>query len=83
MEVLSVFFFSVFGIYALVGFMEDYLESPLNVVLRILSGIAGVAMLWPHGEWWISSLALVCFLVLFIYSRLRKRDSAEAGVTTS
>ncbi len=83
MEVLSVFFFSVFGIYALVGFMEGYLESPLNVVLRILSGIAGVAMLWPHGEWWISSLALVCFLTLFIYSRLRKRDSAEAGVTTA
>ncbi|BBB25628.1 TRAP transporter permease [Amphritea japonica] len=83
MEVLSVFFFSVFGIYALVGFMEGYLESPLNIVLRVLSGLAGVAMLWPHGEWWISSLALLCFLALFIYSRLRKQDPAEAGVTTA
>ncbi|WP_290702434.1 TRAP transporter fused permease subunit [Amphritea sp.] len=82
MEVLSVFFFSVFGIYALVGFMEGYLESPLNLVLRVISGITGVAMLWPHGEWWISTLALLGFLALFIYSRFRLEEPEGSAVTT-
>ncbi|MBQ0757847.1 MAG: TRAP transporter fused permease subunit, partial [Amphritea sp.] len=82
MEVLSVFFFSVFGIYALVGFMEGYLESPLNLVLRVISGIIGVAMLWPHGEWWISTLALLAFLALFIYSRFRLKEPEGSAVTT-
>lgn len=71
-EVLSIFFFSIFGIYALVGFMEGYLESPLNILLRLVSGAAGVLMLWPHGQWWLSSLGLVVFLALFIYSRSRR-----------
>ena len=74
-EVLSIFFFSIFGIYALVGFMEGYLESPLNLVLRLASGVAGVMMLWPHGQWWISTLGLVVFLALFIYSRSKRETS--------
>ena len=68
-EVLSVFIFSLFGIYALVGFMEGYLESPLNIVLRIVSGIAGVAMMWPHNELLISVAGLIVFLAIFIHSR--------------
>ncbi|WP_299200857.1 TRAP transporter fused permease subunit [uncultured Amphritea sp.] len=81
-EVLSIFFFSIFGIYALVGFMEGYLESPLNILLRLVSGAAGVLMLWPHGQWWISSLALAVFLALFIYSR-SKRDTQLSGATVT
>ncbi|MDO6564274.1 TRAP transporter fused permease subunit [Amphritea sp. 1_MG-2023] len=78
-EVLTIFFFSVFGIYALVGFMEGYLESPLNPLLRLVSGAAGMLMLWPHGEWLISSLGLLVFLALFIYSRYNQKE--EDGVT--
>jgi len=77
-EVLSIFFFSVFGIYALVGFMEGYLESPLNPFFRLISGAAGGLMLWPHGEWWISSLGLLAFIALFIYSRSRRECQADA-----
>jgi len=77
-EVLSIFFFSVFGIYALVGFMEGYLESPLNPFFRLISGAAGGVMLWPHGEWWISSLGLLVFIALFIYSRSRRECQADA-----
>lgn len=77
-EVLSIFFFSIFGIYALVGFMEGYLESPLNPLLRLISGAAGGLMLWPHGEWWMSSLGLLVFIALFIYSRVRRENPAAA-----
>ncbi|MFT7217766.1 MAG: TRAP transporter 4TM/12TM fusion protein [Paraglaciecola sp.] len=68
-EVLYVFFFSLFGIYALVGLIEGYLESQLNIALRLLSGIAGIAMLWPHGALLISSGGLIVFVAIFLYSR--------------
>ncbi|WP_432472588.1 TRAP transporter permease [Amphritea sp. HPY] len=76
-EVLSVFFFSLFGIYGLVGFMEGYLESKLNLVLRLLSGIAGMLMLWPHNELLISFAGLAVFVVIFAYSR--KNLKAESA----
>ncbi|MBU2965340.1 TRAP transporter permease [Amphritea sp. 2_MG-2023] len=80
-EVMSIFFFSVFGIYALVGFMEGYLESPLNLLLRLVSGVAGMLMLWPHGEWMISTVGLLVFLALFIYSRYNRKEEDGVAVT--
>lgn len=80
-EVMSIFFFSVFGIYALVGFMEGYLESPLNLLLRLISGVAGMLMLWPHGEWMISTVGLLIFLALFIYSRYNRKEEDGVAVT--
>lgn len=80
-EVMSIFFFSVFGIYALVGFMEGYLESPLNLLLRLVSGVAGMLMLWPHGEWMISTAGLLVFLTLFIYSRYNRKEEDGVAVT--
>ena len=80
-EVMSIFFFSVFGIYALVGFMEGYLESPLNLLLRLISGVAGMLMLWPHGEWMISTVGLLVFLALFIYSRYNRKEEDGVAVT--
>jgi hypothetical protein len=62
--------------------MEGYLESPMNIVLRVISGIIGVAMLWPHGEWWINIIALLSFFALFIYSRYRLKDSGGLAVAT-
>lgn len=68
-EVLYVFFFALFGIYALVGLMEGYLESKLNITMRLLSGVAGIAMLWPHGQLLISCAGLVVFVAIFLNSR--------------
>ncbi|MEH6575445.1 MAG: TRAP transporter fused permease subunit [Amphritea sp.] len=79
-EVLSVFIFSLFGIYALVGFMEGYLESPLNIVLRVVSGIAGVAMMWPHNELLISVAGLIVFLAIFIYSRRAVKQEYQVQI---
>ena len=77
-EVLRIFFFAVFGIYALVGFMEGYLESELNIALRLLSGAAGVAMLWPHAMLWLDFAGLAVFIALFIYSRKQGPAAATA-----
>ena len=68
-EVMTIFFFALFGLYAFVGFMEGYLEGPLNIVLRLLSGVCAIAMLWPHGQLLISLAGLAGFVMLFVYSR--------------
>ena len=68
-EVLTVFFFSLFGIYALVGFMEGYLEAPSNILLRLLCLASAIAMMWPHEQLLISLAGLIVFVGIFAYSR--------------
>ncbi|WP_027856944.1 TRAP transporter permease [Marinobacterium jannaschii] len=68
-EVMTIFIFAVFGLYAFVGFMEGYLEGRLNIALRLLSGACAVAMLWPHGNLIIDFAGLAVFIGVFIYSR--------------
>lgn len=68
-EVLSIFAFSLIGLYAFVGFMEGYLEGPLNMALRIVSGVLAMALLWPHGELIINLVSAALFIALFLYSK--------------
>jgi TRAP-type uncharacterized transport system fused permease subunit len=69
LEILSIFFFSLFGIYALAGFMEGYLEGPLGLFARALALAAGVALLWPDLPLVVKLGGLVLFVLLFRYSR--------------
>jgi len=78
-EVVRVFIFGIFGLYAFVGFMEGYLEGPLNILLRLISGACALAMLWPHYSLLIDLAGLVAFILLFLYSR-RIRKTAAATV---
>ena len=78
-EVFSIFVFAVFGLYAFVGFMEGYLEGPLNLALRGLSAVIAVALLWPHGELLISLAAVVGFIVVFLISRKASINGQQAA----
>ncbi|MBJ7552678.1 TRAP transporter permease [Marinomonas ostreistagni] len=78
-DVLRIFVFALFGLYAFVGFMEGYLEGPLNFALRILSGVAALLMLWPHHNILIDSAGLVLFIGLFIYSRKKRAVLQQAA----
>lgn len=69
LEVFSIFVFGVFGLYAFVGFMEGYLEGPLTLVLRLLSGLLAVVLLWPHGELLVSLVAVAAFIGIFMLSK--------------
>ena len=75
-EVLTIFVFGVFGLYAFVGFMEGYLESELNLAFRILSGLCALVLLWPHGEMMANVVASVIFVSLFVYSRRKGKQNA-------
>ncbi|MEN8219255.1 MAG: TRAP transporter fused permease subunit [Pseudomonadota bacterium] len=46
-SVLSIFFFGVGGIYALVGALQGYLEGPVSWYWRIVLLGVGVVLLWP------------------------------------
>jgi len=69
LEVFTIFIFALFGMYAFVGFMEGYLEGPLNIALRLLSGLLALSMLWPHAPLWLNVIGLIAFVTLFMYSR--------------
>jgi hypothetical protein len=59
--------------------MEGYLEGPLNIALRVLSGVAALLMLWPHHNILIDSAGLVLFIGLFIYSRKTRTASLQTA----
>jgi len=73
-EVLSIFGFAVFGLYALVGFLEGYLESPLNIVNRILLGGVALALLYPSGIL-VHFAGLIFLLVILIKNTRNYRKS--------
>ena len=75
-EVLQVFIFSVFGLYAFVGLMEGYLEGPLNIIGRLASGVLMLGLLWPHPLWWLKLVCVLLFVALFIFSK-RQQPSSE------
>ncbi|MDO6593987.1 TRAP transporter fused permease subunit [Neptuniibacter sp. 1_MG-2023] len=77
-EVLSIFVFAVFGLYAFVGFMEGYLEGPLNIVMRALCGVCAIALLWPHDQMLVSLAGGAVFIMIFMFSRKADKDALQA-----
>ncbi|MFN3231643.1 MAG: TRAP transporter permease [Alphaproteobacteria bacterium] len=65
---LQVFGFALVGVYALAGALDGYLERPLIPLLRALSALAGVMLLWPEPLT-INLTGLAIFAVLFAVSR--------------
>jgi len=68
-EVLTVFFFALFGLYAFTGFIEGYLEGPLNLPLRLICGGCAVMLLWPHETIWFYLVGFSIFILFLLYSR--------------
>ncbi|MFL1406766.1 TRAP transporter permease [Marinobacter sp. M1N3S26] len=80
LEMLKVFTFALFGIYAIIAGLEGYLEHPLRWWLRVLMFPVGALMLWPHGMIWIDLAGLVVFVALLAWS---VRRSHGTGVTAT
>ncbi|MEE3170646.1 MAG: TRAP transporter permease [Pseudomonadota bacterium] len=79
-QMLTVFCFALFGIYAIVAGLEGYLEHPLHPVVRLLMFPVGLLMLWPHGQLLLDLAGLALFVVAFIWSsRQGRRPSALAA----
>ncbi|MGF2735178.1 TRAP transporter permease [Marinobacter sp. DUT-1] len=78
-EMLRVFCFALFGIYAIIAGLEGYLEHPLHPVVRLVMFPIGALMLWPHGQVMLDVAGLVIFVVGFMWSSRRGRGVVPAA----
>jgi TRAP-type uncharacterized transport system fused permease subunit len=67
---LKIFFFGVFGVYALAAAMQGCMERPIGWIERAIVATAGVACLWPGNI--LIDLAGLAGVVLFLVLNLRK-----------
>ncbi|MGY6630479.1 MAG: TRAP transporter permease [Wenzhouxiangella sp.] len=69
-EALLVAVFALFGLYALVGLLEGWLEGPVGLPGRLLLLVAAVCLLWPDPGLALRVLGLVVLLGVWIRSRI-------------
>lgn len=74
-EMIRVFCFALFGLYAIIAGLEGYLEHKLHPVLRLLMFPIGALMLWPHGQVLLDGAGVVIFVAVLIWSARRGRAS--------
>ncbi|GGE59618.1 C4-dicarboxylate ABC transporter permease [Streptosporangium jomthongense] len=75
-EMIRVFCFALFGIYAIIAGLEGYLEHKLNVLVRLLMFPLGALMLWPHGQILVDGAGLVIFFAVLVWSSRRGKRPA-------
>jgi TRAP transporter 4TM/12TM fusion protein len=74
-EMIRVFCFALFGLYAIIAGLEGYLEHKLHPALRLLMFPIGALMLWPHGQVLLDGAGVVIFVAVLIWSARRGRAS--------
>lgn len=78
-EMIRVFCFALFGLYAIIAGLEGYLEHKLNLLVRLLMFPIGALMLWPHGHVWADAAGLAIFLCVLVWSSRRGRSLGSGG----
>ena len=73
-EMIRVFCFALFGIYAIIAGLEGYLEHKLPPVVRLLMFPIGALMLWPHGQILLDGAGVVIFVAVLVWSSRRGRS---------
>jgi TRAP-type uncharacterized transport system fused permease subunit len=81
MEIMEIFFFSVFGIYAFSGALEGHMEAPLNWLWRVLLLGAATGLLWPN-ETLYHVIGLILFIVIFAVN-VRARRAGEPAAAAA
>ncbi|MCC2097246.1 MAG: TRAP transporter fused permease subunit, partial [Hyphomicrobiales bacterium] len=79
-EMLSIFITAIIGVYALGAALEGHMEAPLNWPLRIVTAIAGVAVMWPRTPL-IDIVGCIVILAILAHSvmldRRKRRPTAD------
>lgn len=75
LEMLRVFCFALFGIYAIIAGLEGYLEHKLHPVVRLLMFPIGALMLWPHGQILLDGAGVLIFVAVLVWSSRRGRST--------
>jgi TRAP-type uncharacterized transport system fused permease subunit len=69
-QMLYIFFFAMFGLWAVAAAIEGYWENRMNLVERLATLAVGAALMWPAPHW-VNFTAFAGFVVLFAWN-LRK-----------
>jgi len=73
-----IFFFALFGLYAFSAGLEGFMETRLNLPLRLATLSCAVALLWP-APWYVHSAGLAVLVALFVPNFRRARQVRERG----
>ncbi len=77
---LGIFFLGLIAVYGLAAALEGWMEARLPLLLRLLSGVGGIACLWP-GMLWLNGLGAIAIITIFFTTfRAGKHPPAEAVV---
>ncbi len=85
-EMLRVFAFGLFGVYAIIAGLEGYLEHPLSWWVRLIMFPVGALMLWPHDSLMLDFAGLGIFIAMLVWSARKgngKQDSAQQSPVTA
>ncbi|PAU75440.1 TRAP transporter permease [Halomonas salipaludis] len=83
LEMLKVFAFALFGIYAIIAGLEGYLEHELPWWLRLAMFPIGTLMLWPHGLLVLDALGMALFLGILTWSSRKGRVTGHLQGATA
>jgi TRAP-type uncharacterized transport system fused permease subunit len=78
-EDFTIFFFALFGLYAMAAALQGFMETRLNPFLRLLVFGTALALLWPTTVL-IHSVGLVILLAIFVLNwKAGQKGSAVAA----
>lgn len=75
-QVFLIFFFALFGLYAFTAAFQGFMEARLNLLFRLLTLGAAVALLWPT-TWIIHLGGLALLLAVFMINWKQSRSNYE------
>lgn len=76
-QVLQISLCALFGIYGIAACLEGATEQRIGVVMRVVTGVAGIAALWPEPQIaWFGVVGVIgCFLVTLMQTRWRSEKA--------
>ena len=78
---IRVFLFAVIGVYALAAALQGCMEHRFGLIMRTISGVAGIACLWP-GSIWINLAGVVAVLAVLAWNIKSNERTANAMVSS-
>ncbi|MCI5075711.1 TRAP transporter fused permease subunit [Oricola sp.] len=77
-QMLWIFTFAVFGLWAIAAAIEGYWENRMNIVERVATLAVGAALMWPAPHW-VNLAALAGFVAVFAWNIMKGRRQPVAA----
>lgn len=81
-EVMMIFVFALFGLYAFTAALQGFMEARLNPLFRLLTLSAAVLLLWPT-TWYVHLIGLAVLAGVFLINWKASRSSSPQDLPAS